>query len=88
MSASGAKHTKEIVDLTGANKLAPLEDRTIANPVGRIPEVIFVDRKSGNEALSIPEGNITADEIRVINPSATQDNESVLLVWKWHSRTR
>ena len=88
MSAPASKHTKEIVDLTGANKLAPLEDRTIVNPVGRVPHAIIVDRRSGNTALSIPEVNVTATTIQVVNPSATQDNESVLLVWYWHTRTR
>jgi hypothetical protein len=82
-----ATHHHEIVDLTGASALAPGETRIIPNPVERVPDVIFVDLRTGDAALVIDPNSITAQQFSVENPGVNP-NESVLLVWHWHTRTR
>jgi hypothetical protein len=77
----------ETIDLTGASALAPLEDRTIPNPILRKPDLIIADFVSGDERLNIPEVDATAASIRVINPGAVA-NESILIVEYRHSVPR
>ena len=73
------------IDLTGVNALAPLEDRIIANPILRKPDLIIAEFVSGDTRLNIPEVDATAATIRIINPSATTPNESILIVEYRHS---
>lgn len=82
----GTRH-HAVVDLTGGDALAPGEIRTIDNPVKRIPNVIFVDLRSGDTRLDIDPSAITPLTITVENPSLVTPNESVLLVEHWHTRT-
>jgi len=78
----------ETIDLTGANALAPLEDRTIPNPILRKPDLIIAEHVSGDSQIDIPEADATAATIRVINPDAVTDNESILIVTYRHSVPR
>lgn len=78
----------QIVDLTGASAVPPNSSVVIDNPVKRIPHAIIVELISGDARLVIPEVSILADSIIVTNPSLVTPNESKLLIWHWHTRTR
>jgi len=83
-----ATHHHEIVDLTGAEAIPANTAVVVPNPVGRVPHAIIVELISGDTRLEIPEVTITPESFIVQNPSLTTPNESKLLVWHWHTRTR
>lgn len=83
----GTRYTATI-ELTGASALAPGEDRTIPNPILRKPDLIIAQFVSGDTRLTIPDADATAATIRVINPSAAENNESILVVTHRHSIPR
>lgn len=78
-------HHHQIVDLTGASAIAPGATVTVPNPVERVPHTIIADLVSGDARLTF--SNITAASFDVTNPGSLP-NESKLLVWHWHTRTR
>ncbi len=80
------KKYRDVIDLTGAAKLAAGETRNVVNTIGRIPDLITIDMVSGNTRLTINTAGITVAVIPVTNPSPTEANESRLVVEAWHSQ--
>jgi len=83
---TAARPCIEYIDLTGVNAVPPGGSVVKTNPTGRIPHTMIIDRRSGDEKLDTP--SIGADIITFENPSLTEPNESMVLVWYWHSQTR